>query len=469
MRKLWLGAVALVLIASSCMDGGGDDRRTILVDYSSDRFATFSLYNFPAKVAVHPGTELVFRQTWTGEPHTVTAGTSISKLLATTRPLLDLFVNYEYLVTNNPGLPNPDDPGAATFNEFTEGLKKAQPKARRDIVIAAYEELRDQGIDLPALDEPLDAPFDEATKAIDELGESAFEDLPLAFGDEGDDLNQAIAQPCYRRTGQSPKDAKPCSRAEQRQPEFKGTEAFYNSGVIRYEGQQGNTFRVQLAEDIDPGTYTFYCAVHGPIQATDVEVRPRSEDVPSQDEISRESRRQIDEIIRPLAQVYRDATEDRRITVVDDGEELSVEGPFAGLFSPKEFHAAINAFVPKRLTVKAGEPIVWKMMGAAHSITFEVPRYFPPVEFLDNGTVRVNPKLDPPAGGAPPIPEGDDTSEIDGGTYDGSGFWSSGLIGACPECGGPEYIEYTLRISRPGTYKYACLLHPPMVGTVEVT
>lgn len=470
MRRLSLATVGLVLVASSCMDGGGSSQRTILVDYSSDRFASFFLYNFPTKIAVHPGTELVFRQTWTGEPHTVTGGTATSRLLAKTRPLLDLFVNYDYLANNNPGLPDPEDPGDATFNDFTEGLAKAQPKAKRDIVIDAWGKLRDQGVKLPPLDEPSDASFDEATKVIDELGESAFNDLPFAFGEETDDLNQAVAQPCYRRRGQLPKDPKkPCSEAQQRQPEFDGSEAFYNSGIIRYEGQQGNTFRVPLADDIKPGTYTFYCAVHGPLQATDVEVRPESEDVPSQEEVSRESRRQITEFARPLDEVYRDATDDGRITVDDRGEKKSVGAPFAGLFSPKEMHAAINAFVPERITVKTGEPIVWKLMGAEHTISFDVPTYFPPVEFLRNGTVRLNPKLDPPAGGAPPKPEDEVVTEIDGGTYDGSGFWSSGLIGACPECGDPPYIAYTLRISKPGSYKYACLLHPPMVGTVVVT
>jgi len=31
------------------------------------------------------------------------------------------------------------------------------------------------------------------------------------------------------------------------------------------------------------------------------------------------------------------------------------------------------------------------------------------------------------------------------------------------------YVKYTLRFSTPGTYRYACLIHPPMVGTVTVT
>jgi hypothetical protein len=110
-------------------------------------------------------------------------------------------------------------------------------------------------------------------------------------------------------------------------------------------------------------------------------------------------------------------------------------------------------------------------MGADHTITFDVPSYFPPVQFLKDGTVRLNPKLDKPAGGAPEPPKhegeedggGGGPEKIDGGTYDGTGFWSSGLVGAEP------YLEYTVRISNPGTYKYACLLHPPMVGTVVVS
>lgn len=204
--------------------------------------------------------------------------------------------------------------------------------------------------------------------------------------------------------------------------------------------------------------------MHGPLQATEVEVRPSSADVPSQSEISREARREIDQIAKPLEEVWHEAA-NGRITLNVDGEATKVNGPFAGLFNPKEEHAAVNEFVPQRLTVKAGAPITWKMMGGDHTISFDVPKYFPPVEFMKDGTVRLNPKLEPPAGGTPKPPEqeGMGVRRIDGGTYDGTGFWSTGLIVAEP------YLEYTLRISKPGTYRMACLLHPPMVGTVVVT
>src|SRR6185503_174980 len=114
-----------------------------------------------------------------------------------------------------------------------------------------------------------------------------------------------------------------------------------------------------------------------------------------------------------------------------------------------------------------GAPITWKMMGSDHTISFNPPKYFPPIEFRKDGTVRFNPKLEPPAGGAkeyksPDGPPPEEPPSFDGGTYDGKGFWSSGLIG------GEPYLEYTMRISKAGTYSFACLLHPPMVGTLVV-
>jgi hypothetical protein len=56
---------------------------------------------------------------------------------------------------------------------------------------------------------------------------------------------------------------------------------------------------------------------------------------------------------------------------------------------------------------------------------------------------------------------------VDGGTWDGAGFRSSGfpicLGGDCPPA------RFSLTFTKPGTYRYACLLHPAMIGTVVVT
>jgi plastocyanin len=326
------------------------------------------------------------------------------------------------------------------------------------------------GSKLPPLDDLGDETFSDIDPIVAQESEKAFDSLPFAYGEEeGSGITQNVGQPCYLRNGAPPKDEdESCKDAQQVKPVFDGKQSYYNSGIIPYEGPEGNTFEVPLADDIDPGKYWFYCAVHGAFQATEVEVLERGADAPSETEINRRARREIDKLAEPLLGLYRQALRRNRVNTHDElNEELTVKGPFAGISDATIGfgHALINEFVPKRLEVKAGEPITWRMMGSDHTISFGVPRYFPVMEFLDDGTVRLNRRIDPPAGGAkePPEQEGMGVYKVDGGNYDGTGFWSSGLIGGSP------YAEYTMRISKPGTYDFACLIHPPMVGKIEVS
>src|SRR5687768_4414161 len=87
-RKLVMAMMALALVGVSCFGGGGNER-TILVDYSHDEFPSFVAKNFPRRLDVHPGTELVFRQTWTGEPHSVTGGTLVNELMQEVAPYIE--------------------------------------------------------------------------------------------------------------------------------------------------------------------------------------------------------------------------------------------------------------------------------------------------------------------------------------------------------------------------------------------
>jgi hypothetical protein len=96
-----------------------------------------------------------------------------------------------------------------------------------------------------------------------------------------------------------------------------------------------------------------------------------------------------------------------------------------------------------------------------------VPKYFPIIQATKNGRVRLNPKIQPPAGGAPDISklgeqQQNGPPEINGGSWDGRGFWSTGLIES------ENFAIYHLTITKPGTYSFACLVHPPMVGTLVV-
>jgi plastocyanin len=460
---------ALVLVTGACGGGGGGGSgdggttRTVLVDFSSDEFASFALFNFPETVKVRPGDTLVFKQTWTGEPHTVTGGSAVDDILQDSGSWIEFFESFESLASQGEPLPNPDAPGDATLGDLTKAVQAAKDTETRDAFVESYGELVAMDFGLPPLDASSTTPFSELVELVDAKSEEVFSSLPSAF-DEEDNLAQNVSQPCYRDEGGPPEDpAEACAEDDQDQPAFDGRQSYYNSGVIPYEGDGSNTFEVDIAADAAPGSYLFYCAIHGFGQKTEVEIVEAGADIPSQSEINRQVRDETEEMTEALAAIYEDAEDDLQLTL--PGEDDPVEGPFAGL--PGEEHTAVNEFVPDVITVKAGEPITWKMMGSDHTISFNVPRYFPIMEFLDDGTVRINPKLQPPAGGAVEFEhpdEGEGPFQHDGGTFDGGKeFWSSGLIGAGP------YLEYTMRITKPGTYAYACLLHPPMVGRIKVT
>ena len=369
---------------------------------------------------------------------------------------LDFFQAFDALAGAGVKLPDPENPGNATWPDVVATIRAAPQAEPRDRFIASYRALLKSGVAMADFDNPPAMSFADVAKAAEDLSAPAFASILFAFNDEGD-IAQNVGMPCYLDKGAPPeKSDQACSKTEQRQPDFDGRQSFYNSGIIPYEGGNGNTFKVKLADDIEPGTYLFYCAVHGPGQLSEIEVKDRDAEVPSQGDVARETRREITAVNEPLEKVYREAVDNNRFTLDDE----AIEGPFAGLYSPKNDHALINEFIPRELRVKAGEPVTWKMFGSDHTISFGVPRYFPIIDF-SGGRVKINAKLGEPAGGAPEAP--DDETKVDAGTYDGTGFWSSGLVGAQP------FLEYTVRVSKPGTYDYACLIHPPMVGKLVVT
>lgn len=461
MRRFSLIVALVVTLGTAACGGSGSDERVVLVDYSSDEYASAAFFNYPAKLDATPGQTILFKQEWTGEPHTVTGGAVVNDAIVKGKDWVEFFESFDALASEGGAeLPNPEDPGAATVADFANALKTASDKAGAKKVIDSYNNVRASGVALPDLDNPPAAAFAELVTQIEEESDKAFSGLPFAF-DDSDAVAQNVGQPCYKRTGTFPEEpSKPCTKAQQNQPAFDGKQAVYNSGLIRYEGPEGNTFEMKLADDIKPGTYFFYCAVHGLGQTTELEVKPKGTEVESRVSVARRARDEAEKTLLPLDKVYREALRSNTVTI--EGEKI--EGPFAGLVAAGADHALLNEFLPRKVTTKVNEPITWKAFGSDHTISFDVPKYFPILEFDTKDGVRLNPRLGRPAGGAPDIPEQDGFGvlKIDGGTYDGSGFWSSGLFGAEP------YAEYTVRISKPGTYPYACLIHPPMIGQIVV-
>ena len=414
-RVLRVTALALILLAAACTPG--EDAITVRVDYEHDEFATQFIRYFPENIQVHPGDRIVFRQDWTGEAHTVTFGTAVTEVLSITKPLYAEWGDV------------PEDQVPPEVLEAYFGAECMLP------VIYGCQE----GPPTPAPEDPSEEPSEEAPPSEEEFV-----------------INQTAAQPCVIEQGPIPTDGEPCP--DQELGPFDGTETYYNSGFLGFETEGDNVFELQLSETIQPGSYGFMCSVHGSFHSGTMEVVPLDQEIPSAPEVNLQTREELNEVVEPFRQVYEQASEGQ---FVFGGEAFT--GNFSGLIDER-VEGLLNEFIPETIETPVGEPVTWIMFGP-HSISFDVPEYFPIYERLEDGTIRANEDIYLPAGGAPE-PEESDSLEpiiIDGGTWDGSGFWSSGVLYS------DAFVQYTLRFSTPGTYRYACLIHPPMVGTVTVT
>ena len=413
-KAVRVGSLVLVLLATAC-GSGSSDAITVRVDYDHDEFATQFIRYFPDNIQVHPGDTVVFQQDWTGEAHTVTFGTRVDEMLGITQPL---FEEWGHL---------PED-------QVPPEVLGAYNAAQCSLPVLYGCEEEGPPEESPAEAPPATEPTGEDTGAID----------------------QTIAQPCLVEQGSVPEDGAPC--ATQELGPFDGTEAYYNSGFIGFELDGENVFELKISDSIKPGSYGFFCSVHGPFHSGMMQVVPADQPIPSPSEVNQQTRSELNEVVEPFREVFEGANEGQ---FVYGGEAFS--GNFSGLTDDR-VDGLLNEFIPETIEAAVDEPVTWLMFGP-HSISFDVPEYFPIYEKLEDGTVRANEEVYLPAGGAPEVEAADSFEPIvvDGGTWDGSGFWSSGVLFS------DAYTKYTLRFSTPGTYRYACLIHPPMVGTVSVT
>jgi plastocyanin len=251
--------------------------------------------------------------------------------------------------------------------------------------------------------------------------------LPGMTAYEGYEIYQPGAQPCFiadvadvaewsdAETEQIDPDAR-CPEGGDVQPRFRGTEGLYNSGFIAPQGARATR---QAREEID----------------ADAEL----------------ALRRVEEV---------------RTTKAGKVGELPL--PLAGRDAEDEFTVIINEFLPREVEAAVGEPVTWTVDGIDHTISFNVPKYFPIFTVKEDGEVVWQPKSYEPVGWSVPEqaePEGEDEEPppraVDVGDWNGSGgFHSSGALSPGD--------TFTVTFTKAGSYPFACVLHPQMVGTVEV-
>jgi plastocyanin len=116
----------------------------------------------------------------------------------------------------------------------------------------------------------------------------------------------------------------------------------------------------------------------------------------------------------------------------------------AGLNDPEDPNIAILEFLPESVTVARGAKVEWQFKGPEpHSVTFFPPGQAPPPPGSDLELF------------APTPPKG---------PYDGATLVNSGLRPQGPTPASPFQVAF----DTPGTFRYHCVIHPLMTGTVTV-
>lgn len=274
--------------------------------------------------------------------------------------------------------------------------------------------------------------------------------------------NMSAALPCFLDSGEPPNSktggAPACEERER--PAFDGAQSFYNSGLLF---EEGDSFSMPLADDIEPGAYSFICLIHRGAMTGTVTVVGEGEEAQTAAEIDAAAKMHFEEAVeklRPAAQQLQEAT--------GEGGEIQ-----AGAGVPGVPQGIVAEFGPDEIEVEAGQKLAFNVF-FFHTISASAPEEAVGIFVRDEeGNPAFNPQLGAPSNSPPPPPEvatfppPDDGKPvtIDAGTWDGEGFLNSGLIGSVP----PALATYEVTISEPGTYNFRCLIHPDMKAKVTVT
>ena len=298
--------------------------------------------------------------------------------------------------------------------------------------------------------------------AYQQENDPAILNLPDVFphtpGNGPPDANQSAGQPCYLATGTPPLSlpgsAPACAKTAQ--PDFDGTQSFYNSGVLN---KDGDAFSVKLASSIKPGNYSVICLVHRGGMTAQITVVAPSQSVPTPAQVTANGTKQFNDVVArmtPLAQAAQVTA--TTTTVVNVGSFDTQSDNVIADFGPKSLSVPVGATVT--FTFAAFHTLAFNAPDSAVGIVSKDPNG---VVHLAQGGAPVGWTL-PPAWGFFPQPVTQTAASTNLGSYSGSAERNTGLIGSIP----PAIFSVTVKFTQKGTIPIRCLVHPEMKGEVKV-
>jgi plastocyanin len=233
-----------------------------------------------------------------------------------------------------------------------------------------------------------------------------------------------------------------------------------------------------------PGTYAFLCRIHPGMSGRITVVGPGGHATSAED-VAETVSHQVSTDVKAGLRAESRASDNARMKNADGTTTWFVS---PGAQSPDR-HVAVLEFLPRNISIKSGDKVVWRMRESnePHTVTFPTDLGTDQVPLCEtaNGTdAGAHPVVYPPAGpqdfGCAP---GTGPVEFEFGGGNGistvtspATVSDSGLLGSrrlahafgLPATGVLTKWSVSFASATPGTYTYVCQIHEGMAGTITV-
>lgn len=228
---------------------------------------------------------------------------------------------------------------------------------------------------------------------------------------------------------------------------YDGT-TFISSGELSKRPRKGTARNENFSLTfIKPGIYSYVCMNHWSHMVGTIEVvSATGTDVPDQAQIDKQAKAEMDSL---LAAIEKAKEQGKAVRSQPGPNGTTLWFVRTGALLAGDMRGMTFDYVPKNLTVKAGDTVIWEAIDN-HTITF-VPSPPAPEPLIAKPQAEghpvfiVNQQVQRPANPS--------------GTYDPSQYYNSGNIGMrSPQ----NTASWAMTFDKPGVYEYICAFHHEM-------